>query len=673
VLISAQIIRVQYVQGDAYIAKADSLHTKYATIHADRGSIYAENNDLLATSFPYYDIVMDPCAASKNDFKKNIDSLSICLSKLFGDKSASDYKQKITQARNQGKRYLSLKTKVTLPQKKQLEKFPLFRLGKNTGGLITVQTERRIYPYGSLANRTIGYVNQGIKVGLEGAFDSVLSGLPGHRLMQKVSGGTWVPVNDGNEIDPVQGMDLITTLDINMQDIAEAALKKSLVANNAAWGTAVIMEVKTGQIKALVNLTRDVPGVYEENLNYAISEKVEPGSTWKLFTLMSLFEDGYTSPTDSVDLNNGEIVYYNTPMTDSEGRHHMRKVPVQTAFAKSSNVGISRLANQYYKADPSKYTKHIVDAGLNKKTGIEIPGEPSPVFKLDPKAKDWSGITLPWMSVGYELEITPLQLLTFYNAIANDGVMMKPYIVEETHQYGKTVQQYKPVILNEKVCSSKTVAELKQCMLAVVDSGTAKHLHNDFYQFAGKTGTAQLIIDGMYTHNYLASFIGYFPADNPKYSCIVMVNSPSNGIFYGGYVAGPVFREISDKIYSHHIAMREPVNNADSLYVGMQASDRGYSYDFKEIFDWFGVKGKVNTENEWVSIAVQHDTLSTQTIKINQTSMPSVRGMGLRDALYLLGSYGLNVNVDGVGKVTSQSIEQGQFITKGMYVSIHLN
>lgn len=673
-LISAQIARVQFVEGDAYRTMADSLHTHFEVVPAHRGDIYADNGDLLAASFPFYTIIMDPCAPSAEVFRKNIDSLSYRLSHMFGDRTAAGYRQYITDARNHKKKYLVLDKKVTLPQEQEIEHFPLFRLGRNAGGLITEEEERRIYPYGSLANRTIGYTrNSGVQVGLEGAFDSVLAGSPGHRLVQKMAGGTWLPVTNKNAIEPVDGLDLVTTLDINIQDIAETALRRALVDHDAAWGTAIVMEVKTGQIKAMCNLTREGPGDYDEVLNYAISQKVEPGSTWKLFTLMSLFDDGYSSISDTIDLHNGSWQYDGATMYDSEGHHNMREEPVKTAFAKSSNVGISRLAVKYYGSHPEQYVQHLKDAGLIHPTGIEIPGEQPPFFKLDPSDHNtWYKTTLPWMSVGYELQITPLELLTFYNGIANDGKMMKPYIVKEISQYGDTKEAFKPQVLNPKLCSQHTVDQLKACMLAVVDSGTAKHLHNDVYDFAGKTGTAQLLENGQYVHKYLASFVGYFPADDPKYSILVMVNSPAGYVYYGGYVAAPVFREIADKIYSHYLSMRDPVNASDSSYVGITSVDKGYAEDLENIYAWFGDKMPNPDNAAWITLHASHDTLAVQDLPLHENLMPSVTGMGLRDAMYLLENEGLIVHTSGTGKIRFQSIDAGTTIQKGEEVTLRL-
>ena len=674
ILISAQIVKLQYIEGDKLRAEIDSLRTKNEVIEPKRGSIYSERGDLLATSFPYFDVYMDPVAPSDQAFKKNIDSLSIRLSKLFGDKSAAQYKQKIVQARKQKKRYIEIQKNVTYPEKTALQNFPLFRLGKNAGGLITQQIEKRAYPYSSLANRTIGYVKEsGKKIGLEGTYDSLLTGKPGYSLMRKVAGGSWIRVSDENEIDPVDGLDIITTLDINMQDITETALRKSLVENNAAWGTAIVMEVKTGQIKSIVNLTRTETG-YREIYNYAISERVEPGSTWKLFSLMCMLEDGLTIK-DHVDLNNGSWPFADRTMYDSEP-HHRRDVTVKTAFALSSNVGISRLASKYYQADPEKYTAHLIESGIVNKTGIEIPGELKPVFKTNPSDKNnWYKTTIPWMSVGYELQITPMQLATFYNGIANNGKMMKPYLVSETQRFGETVDKFDPIVLNEKLCSEQTIKQLKECLEAVVDSGTAKHLKNNYYRFAGKTGTAQIYENEKHAYGdkYLASFAGYFPAENPKYTCVVIVNAPSNHVYYGGYVAAPVFREVADKVYSHFINMREPVNEIDSLSSNITAGGKGNAGDYREVLKWFGVNDDFNDQDEWVAFQTDHNQISSNAIQENPYAMPDVKGMGLRDAVYLLEKNGLKVDAIGVGKVISQSIQPGQPIANGNYVMIQLN
>lgn len=328
--------------------------------------------------------------------------------------------------------------------------------------------------------------------------------------------------------------------------------------------------------------------------------------------------------------------------------------------------------SENYTDNKEQYLNRIHQIGLDQKTGVDIAGEPKPNIKTDPTAKNFSGVTLPWMSVGYELQITPLQLLNFYNAVANDGKLMKPMLVSQITSYGKVVHTNKPEVLNNSICSEKTLKKLQACLLGVVDSGTAKNIHNPYYQIAGKTGTAQLIENRQYVNRYLASFAGYFPADNPKYSCIVMVNSPGNGVFYGGYVAAPVFREIADKVYSHHITMAAAINDADSSYKGVTAYSKGYRYDFEEILDWFNLDNQLQEEEDWIVVHPAMDTLKTAAVIITDNIMPSVKGMGLRDAMYLLENKGLKVEVSGRGKVVKQSIDPGQKIQKGMYVVLKL-
>ncbi|MCB0796228.1 MAG: transpeptidase family protein, partial [Chitinophagales bacterium] len=542
------------------------------------------------------------------------------------------------------------------------------------GGLYKEEIQVRERPYGSLASRTVGIERENNKVGLEGAYDSVLAGVTGLQLQRRVAGNVWMPLNDANQVDPVDGLDIITTIDVNIQDITETALRRILIKNDAAWGTAVVMEVATGKIRAISNLTRLEEGNYAEVLNYAVGTKVEPGSTFKLFSLMALLEDGYVTIQDSVDLNLGTYQYGDRVMKDSEGKHEYRNVTVEKAFANSSNVGISRLVTEHYRTNKEKYVKHITDIGLDKPTGVCIPGEPAPKFKLDPSdKKNWSGVTLPWMSVGYELEITPLQMLTFYNAVANDGKMMQPMLVEGTSRYGQMQETYKPVVLNQKICSDKTLKQVQACLEMVVDSGTAKNIRNDHYKIAGKTGTAQRLVNRFYSNtSYLASFAGYFPADDPKYSCIVVVSEPSKLVFYGGYVAGPVFREIADKVYSHDLRMVGPVNASDSSYAGLTTRTKGYAGDFREILDWMDISEPAGNSSEWWMLSIDADKPKVSDVAIMDKVMPSVKGMGLRDAMYLLETMGLKVEVSGTGKVVYQSLSPGTGIYRGAKVFLKL-
>lgn len=667
-----QIVKVQFVQGDHYRALADSTQLDYRTIEAKRGNIYAQGGDLLAASFPYYIISMDPTVVPVTDFKEGIDELCKGLAGILGEHDAYWYKSRIVKARETGRQYVVIHRKVSVPQLIELRELPIFRNGRYRGGFIYTGIEKRERPYGSLASRTVGYSRERTNVGIEGAFDEQLSGVPGRQLMRRVSGGVWMPVTDETEVDPQDGLDIITTIDVNIQDITEEALRHTLLKNEASWGTAIVMEVKTGRVRAISNLTRQEEGDYREVLNYAIGERVEPGSTFKLFSLMALLEDGIVSIKDSVDLNKGHISYFGRTMWDSEGSHQYNNVTVQTAFAKSSNVGISRLIYENYKSDPNRYIAHLKRTGIDKATGIPIKGEPAPIFKTDPSAVDWYGTTLPWMSVGYELQVTPLQILTFYNAIANNGKMMQPQFVEATSRYGKQIDRFEPLVLNESICSEKTLQQLRVCLQSVVDSGTARILRNDHYKVGGKTGTAQVFDNGTYqSGKYLSSFIGYFPADNPKYSIAVMVYNPTMGIYYGGSVAGPVFREIADKVYSHHLNIIDPVNHSDSTGKEVRLAGRGASDDYAIILKELGWEQPA-VAGGFATYQVEGEKVSARTLEEKDNTMPMVKGMGMRDAVYILESKGLKVRVEGSGKVKHQYPAPGEAVAKGMEVSIRL-
>ena len=553
VAIIVQSFRIQVVEGEHWKSLADSLTTIFKTIPAERGNIFSEDGSLLATSLAYFEVRMDANAEALSDdvFYKDVDSLALCMANFLKDKTAREYKTKLINARKDGNRYMLIKRNVTFPELQVIESWPIFRLGRYKGGLISIQTNKRKMPFGMLAHRTIGYVRTGPgaqSVGLEAEYDQALAGVNGKRLMQKIAGNTWMPINDRNEIDPRNGRDLITTLDVNIQDVAEYALLKALQKHNADHGSVIVMEVKTGKIKAIANLGKMGEGEYWEKYNYAIGEATEPGSTFKLATMMALLEDGLVDLEDSVDIGYGEVYYSGQILRDAES-HSKGKVSVGHSFEISSNVGISKLAHKHYAKNPKALIDHFRNFHLDKKVDIELRGEPSPHIK-SPGDKGWSALSVPWMSVGYEVLITPLQMLTFYNAVANGGVMVRPYLVSEVREYGHTIEQFHPEIIDGGICSKETIKKLQTILEGVVQNGTAKNLRDPNYEIAGKTGTAQ-IADKKHGYQkvYQSSFAGYFPADDPQYSCIVVINAPSNGVYYGSTVAGPVFKEISDKIF----------------------------------------------------------------------------------------------------------------------------
>lgn len=673
-----QVFYIQNVKGSYYRSLADSITTKYVPVAAERGNIYSADGRLLATSLPGFEIRMDMRAdgLTKELFRQHIDSLSLCMAKFFGDRSSSDYKRLFVAARHRGERYFLVKKNLSYSQLQVIRKFPIFRFGQFKGGFITIQRNRRAYPFKELAHRTIGYMRDATvqPVGLEGKFNDQLTGIPGKRLMQKVSGGEFLPINDKNEIDPQIGKDIITTIDVNLQDVAEDALRRSLTAHQADHGCCVVMDVKTGAIRVIANLGKNADGSYSENYNYAVGESHEPGSTFKLASMIALLDDGYVDIYDTVDLELGVHRYWNQVMRDAE-QHKLERVSILSAFAHSSNVGISKLVNEYYSRDPEKYLQRLSDLGFNSKLNVEIPGEQQPYIKST-KDKTFTRFSLPWMSVGYEVKISPLQILTLYNAVANNGKMMKPYLVKGIDEYGKPEQVFQPVVLKEKICTDKTLQSLQKLLEAVVDSGTARNLRNPNYAVAGKTGTA-LIADQKHGYRkkvYQSSFVGYFPADKPLYSCIVVVNAPSNGTYYGALVAAPVFKEIADKIFSTNLDLHPALEAQVNDTMVLPQMKAGYKTDLIKVCTQLGIHTEVKSENPWVNASAFEKKL-VMTDKMNNEEagvVPDVRGMGLRDALYLLENSGLKVNAAGTGSVTSQSLQPGASIQKGQMISITL-
>lgn len=675
--IVGRIAQIQFLEYDKWIAKAEKQTTKFREIEAARGNIFAIDGSLLATSKPIYELRWDANVPSLTDeyFNEHIDELSKQLATLFKDKSASAYKRELTQARINGSQYHLIKRKVDHKDLKKVREFAIFNRGRYKGGLIYHQRNKRAKPFKYLAARTIGYDRPGYQVGLEGAYSKDLTGVSGKRLMQKIAGGNWKPLNDENEIEPEDGSDLITAIDINIQDVAENALLTQLEKHGAHHGCAVLMEVQTGNIKAIANLTQQENGGYAETYNYAIGSATEPGSTFKLATLICLLEDGYVDVTDTVDIEGGIKKYYDRTLEDSKTGVY-DKITVTKAFEISSNVGISKLVNQYYRDKPDKIVDRLKKMGLNETLGLEIKGEGQPSIK-SPKDPTWSGITLPWMSIGYEVLQTPLQILAFYNAIANDGVMVKPKIVSAIKKHGKIEKEFPTVVLNDGICSKETVAKVKKLMEGVVEHGTASNLRHLNYKIAGKTGTAQIAKGGSYHRekSYQASFVGYFPADKPRYTCIVVVDSPTSSVYYGNQVAGPVFKEISDKVYSTQIKMLEEVETDSSHTVKLIPFAKATSKDdlTKALTEL-----QINMEIEdpdarWAVAEPEGDTIHVEARDVIENLVPRVVGMGAMDALYLLENQGLRVKMIGSGVVRQQSIIPGTRATEGREIVIRLS
>ncbi len=676
--ILVQATRVQTVRGSYYRELADSLTTSYREIDAIRGNIYAADGSLLATSVPIYDIRMDLKAdgLKKDIFEEKIDSLGDGLSRIFGDASGREYTRRLREARRAGKRNYLIKRNIDYQQLQAVKELPIFNLGRYKGGLVVEQKSKREMPFRHLAKRTIGYAINGVApVGLEGAYDKTLAGEHGKRLMQKIAGGVWMPINEGEEIAPMNGHDIITTLDINIQDVAEAALLRTLENNAADHGCVVVMEVATGQIKAIANLGRDSEeGAYYEKYNYAVGESMEPGSTFKLASLMVGLERGDFTLNDSIDIEKGKVKFFDRQMKDSEEHDH-RNMSVTDLFAISSNVGVSKLIQQHYGKQPKVFVDGLKKLGLGSPIGLEITGEGKPLIK-DPQGKGWSGVTLPWMSVGYETRFTPLQLLMFYNAVANNGVMMKPYLVSEIRNFGKVEQKFTPMVVKDQIASKTTIAAARTMLEAVVANGTGKNLKSDQYTAAGKTGTAQVANDRFgykESMRYRASFAGYFPADNPKYSCIVVIVNPKKGLYYGSYVAGPVFKEIADKVYASIInpALEEEQKESAPRYLVLKNGAHEPTLEVLKLLD--ADYRELDQDAEWVSAEADSTRVTLSALTVNRQKVPKVTGMGLQDAMYLLENAGLRVVPVGKGKVKRQSIPAGSTARKNQQIVIELS
>jgi len=668
---------IQVKEGPELRELAKEMRTHNTVLPAERGNIYTEDGMLLCSSVPQFDLHVDFSVIKKDTFNRYVDTLAECLSSLFKDAGKSQYKKQLMAAFKKGEKYYTLKRNLPYYQYQAVRAFPIFNKGKRIGGLIVDSRIRRINPYGMLAYRTIGLYRENVQnIGLEATFDSVLHGKDGSRLDQKVTGGVWMPV-EGSEIESVNGRDVVTTIDVSIQEVAQHALMSVLQQYECLYGTVVIMEVQTGKLRALVNLGRQKNGSYWEDLNYAMFA-TEPGSTFKLATLTALLSDNLVDVERYVDCEGGSKQFADRVMHDSH--HGLEKLPIKKAFAQSSNVGMATLAQRYYGNNPGRFIEHLKRLHLTSKTGIDLSGERRPAI-ITPGSKHWRATTLPWMATGYGILISPLHTCMLYNALANDGKMMKPYLISAIREYGKDVKVFEPEVLVEKIASDEAIKQLKSCVEEVVVSGTGKHIQSSFYKIAGKTGTAQVADKGIrYTDGvYQGSFVGYFPADKPRYTIAVLIRTkPRSTSYYGGTLAAPVFRMISDKIFADGMGhWDDPLdslskNGPPALAANLAATSSNYKKLLKSI-------GKTAfAEIDAPPQAVSQLTLdSGKNAFIKPRSVytgivPDVKGLSVKDAVYLLEHQGLKVWVKGRGTIKGQSLAPGAKITKGQEIALLL-
>ena len=648
VVIIFRVFNLQYVEGEKYRKLSLEKTTKNDTIFANRGNVYAADGNLLATSMSKFTIRMDVVAVDSEVFEKNIRGLSEALSNLLG-KPASYYQNRLREAKRRKNRYLFIARNVGYNDYVKMKSFPIFNRGVYRGGFIAEQQTVRVHPIGKIAERTIGYDDYRGGAGIEGAFADYMEGENGWRLKQKIAKGQWKPINDVNEKEPIDGSDVITTIDVNIQDITHHALLRQMEYFEADHGCAVVMEVETGEIRAISNLGKTSKGKYYEKRNYAVWESHEPGSTFKLASLMVALEDKVVDTSTVVDCEKGRIYINNHKVEDSRWGG-FGKISMGRVFEVSSNVGIVKTIQKYYDKNPKKFTERIKSFGLDQLTGVKIKGEGKPYIP-DPSEKRWSPISLEWMAWGYGVSLTPLQTLAFYNAVANDGKLVKPYFVKELRVGGKVEQSFGTEVLKEKIASQETLDKVRKVMENTIQYGTGKKIYSPNFSMAGKTGTAKKYIprtkndkgeyEGGYYSNekYVASFAGFFPADEPKYSCIVVVHSPKKEKgYYGATVAAPIFKEIAQKIYTSTAINKQ--------FVADKISDEVIDGEYQEYY---------------------------QNLRKYKTIMPKVTGMSGMDAIALLENMGLKVKFSGVGKVTEQSVENGKKVQKGATVYLKLS
>ncbi|MCU0407938.1 MAG: transpeptidase family protein [Bacteroidales bacterium] len=679
VLVLGKILFLQYIQRGKWEEMSEKYVFRTMEDPANRGDILAADGRLLASSVPTYTIYMDTRSTgmSSATFSNGINGLSEGLARLAGIRSAAGWKAAITQARKRGDRYYLIARRVDYETLKKIRELPIFREGQYKGGMVAIAENRRILPNEDMAKRTIGYLSlaeDGTRVGIEGSFNKELAGKNGVATKQRLTGGDWITVDAPGSVDSRDGNDILTTIDIDLQDVASTALLTQLRKHDAHHGCAVLMEVATGDIKAIANLEIGNDGNYSETYNYAVGESTEPGSTFKLPALMAAIEAGVVDTGDIVDTGTGTVKFYNKVIRDTKEEGY-GEITVKQVFEYSSNVGTSKIIQENFKNDPKKWVDRLYAMKLNQKLGLQLSGEGEPLVRY-PGDKLWSGLSLPMMSHGYEVLMTPLQILTFYNAVANNGRMMKPRFVTAVLRNGSVIRRYDTEIIINSIASRSTVRKAQKMMEGVVEHGTAMNLRNADYKIAGKTGTAQ-IARGKSGYrqggvSYQASFVGYFPAESPLYSCIVVVNAPSNGVYYGNLVAGSVFKEISDKVYATRF-FRDFSPAGDEVKIAAPEAGNGYRADIHEVLRELDVNYRKGSSEEWVATRENGDTIRLATVKVQKGLVPDVRGMTLRDAVYLLESHGLRVNCSGKGRVLRQSPEHGARYSDGTVVTLVMN
>ena len=675
------IIHIQVKEKDELLEQASKRELKIRDEKAHRGNVISKNGTLLATSVPRYSIYFDPVSVKSDLFDSEVTQLADSLSRLLKNKSKQQYVSYLKDARAKKRRYVKIANKVSVADYKRMQKFPIFREGKNKGGFISERSYVRELPYGELAARTIGYVREeeDIFVGLEGAYNESLKGSDGKQLVRRINGNFWMPMPSSENVEPVNGDDVYTSIDIEIQDVAENALKKCLIENDALQGCVVLMDVKSGFVEVMASLSyNEKKNEYEEAYNFALRHNVEPGSTFKAITMCALLEN---DPDFNIDrkLQLGTTdykVFYRRTMRDS---HRVTDEDgystVRNAFEQSSNIAFATLVEEAFLENPQRYIDLIYKTKINEPLNLDIKGEAKPDIKTTAD-KRWSKLSLPWMSIGYEVMMTPIQILTFYNAIANDGVMVKPQFVREIRHGNEVKQVFDTIVINERIASERTIETLQTLLKGVVQNGTAKNMSKLGFSVAGKTGTAQISqgSSGYNKKNYTATFVGYFPADNPKYSCIIVVSNPRGKRYYGSSVSGPVFKELAEKVYATRLGVVDENGEYQANCNSFTTPSMVYFNDFLDYCNMENISFVDNVEdNEWISVEQTDDEVFVNSVEFEENIVPNVKGMNITDAVFVLESMGWKVKFDGYGKVKSQSVKPDTELRKGSVINLVLS
>ena len=685
--IFGRILWIQSAEHEQWKEVGERFESSVRDINPSRGQIYAINGNVLATSVPIFEVRWDSKSEAINwdTFDAELDSLSQGLSQILGDRSPREYREVLRNGRNLGRRNTLIARRASYIQQKRLAQLPFIRRGRFKSGFTFARTEQRRKPFGDLASRTIGIDRNENRVGLEASWNTELSGSVGKQIQRRVAGGEWMPVSDDFIVEPQAGLDVISSIDMHLQDVASNALRQQLQTHDAAWGTVILMEVETGMIRAMANLTRSTtepqegePAEYFESFNHAIGTAVEPGSTFKLASLMAAMNDGNVKPEDEIDTGNGVTYFYGKRMSDSnadEGGSGILRT--SEIFEVSSNVGTALTIKNAFGENQQGFLDALERIGVQSATGVRLAGESQPLVYENVGDGRWSGLSLTQMSIGYEVTQTPLQTLTLYNAVANGGTSLRPQLVERLENNGQVVKTFKPEVLKQTICSTRVLDACQSMLKRVADpegNGTAQYIFaKSPYRVAGKTGTARIAGPNGYDGRYRASFAGYFPAESPRYSCIVVIADTKSGVYYGSSIAGPVFRELANKVYATDPSFHTTSAGLLAEKCKLPGSKDGAQTDLMQLYQALEMPYLGGSSGDWITVTTGDSVavLSPRSIEANR--VPDVRGMGLRDALYLLENAGLQVKTLGMGTVRRQSIAPGSDLTTSQAITLELS